>query len=156
MKNIELKTKIDKLWRETKARKLPRHHRLKAIEDLTETYFKTSGQMPSGGALVRLTTLCLYEEISNAHPDKMTREEYPIMSDNQYRRKTEGRHVRRGGTNGKLKPLTREVPLSLAVNMATDGREYRYPSRRERDVQEAMDIEFYYQITRENRELCRS
>ncbi|SDZ51150.1 hypothetical protein SAMN05421736_11574 [Evansella caseinilytica] len=153
MTNAELKAKIDNLWKETKAGKLPRDRRLKAIEGLTETYFQTSGRMPDGGALVRLTTLCLYEEITNPHPDKMTREEYPIMSDNQYRRKTEGRHVGRVGLTGKLKPLTREVPLSLAANIATDGREYGYPSRREIDVQEAIDMEFYPHLTRKNAEI---
>ncbi|UTR14087.1 hypothetical protein MM221_16070 [Salipaludibacillus sp. LMS25] len=143
MTNTELKGRIDTLWSETKIGKISRDNRLEAIDNLIESYFKTSGEPIKGGALVRLATLCLYEEISNSHPDKMMREEYPIMSDNQYRRKTEGRHVGRGGLTGKLRPLTREVPLSLAANIAADGREYNYPSRREVDVQEAIDIECY-------------
>lgn len=83
MNETQFNDKINDLWTQTKAGKLPREERFKAIEALTEEYFAVRGKMPSASALDRLSTLCLYEEITDTHPDKMTRGEYPIMSDTQ-------------------------------------------------------------------------
>ncbi|EPC8408886.1 hypothetical protein ACR3AM_003156 [Bacillus thuringiensis] len=39
------------------------------------------GERPEPKQLERLADLLLYKELHDAHPDKMSREEYPIMSD---------------------------------------------------------------------------
>src|SRR5690606_23162198 len=58
------------------------------VEALTEAYFEhTGGYWPDRyRVLDRLATLILHKELSDRHPDKMTREEYPIMSDRQEER----------------------------------------------------------------------
>lgn len=52
------------------------------VEALTEAYFEhTGGYWPDRyRVLDRLATLILHKELSDRHPDKMTREEFPIMS----------------------------------------------------------------------------
>lgn len=58
------------------------------VEALTEAYFEhTGGYWPDRyRVLDRLATLILHKELSDRHPDKMTREEFPIMSDRQEER----------------------------------------------------------------------
>lgn len=143
MNTSEFNERIDELWTQTKADNLPREARFKAIEALTDEYVKVTGKRPEPAQLDRLATLCLYEEVTDSRTNKMQAEERPIMSDNQYRRKTEGKHEKRTDKFGNLRPLNREVPLELAANVGTDGRDYRYPNRRMLDVQETMDKELY-------------
>lgn len=55
--------------------------RAKEIKSLTDAYVGTVGERPEPKQLERLADLLLYKELHDAHPDKMSREEYPIMSD---------------------------------------------------------------------------
>lgn len=112
MTNAEFKAAVDELWAQTKAGKLPREQRFKAIEDVTERYVLANGKTPETTQLDRLATLCLYEEVTDPHPDKMTRDEYPIMSDTQQ----EERH-------------SDEVSETWAESIGTDGRDYRAQTR---------------------------
>lgn len=130
--------KINELWAQTKAGKLPRKERFAAIERLTDEYIAATGRRPNPAQLDRLATLCLYEEVTDATPDKMTVNEYPIMSDEQYARRTEGKHVRRRDKNGKLIPNKTEIPLKSAHSRGTDGRDYRTPKRRRLSTDEAI------------------
>ncbi|WP_434750236.1 hypothetical protein [Paenibacillus amylolyticus] len=57
-----------------------RGERMAAVEALTDSYIDANGERPDVDALERLTNLILREELTDMHPDKMTREEYPIMS----------------------------------------------------------------------------
>ncbi|MDQ0270747.1 hypothetical protein [Cytobacillus purgationiresistens] len=83
MNNEQFNDKINELWAQTKAGNLPRPSRFEAIEALTEEYFAARGKMPEAGALDRLATLCLYEELSDDTPWKSRSNEYPINSDRQ-------------------------------------------------------------------------
>lgn len=112
MTNEELNARIDELWKRTKAGKLPRKQRFVAVEELTEEYYRATGKQPDWKALDKLATLCLYEEVTDPHPDKMTRDEYPIMSDTQ----EEKRHAD-------------EVSDKWAEEIGTDGRDHRKKSR---------------------------
>lgn len=110
---------------------------------IIDKFIAVNGFPPASTVLDRLGTLILSGDSTNTLSNKTRTEEYPVLSENQYRRRTEGRHKGRLSKDGKLKPLTREVPLSLAVNHAVDGRDYSYPTRRNLDVLEQMDIEYY-------------
>jgi hypothetical protein len=113
MTKEEFNANIDELYTKTKAGLLPREARFKAVEALVDKYVDTNGKTPEVTQLDRLSTLCLYEEITNPHPDKMTREEYPILSDTQQ----EERHGD-------------EVSFAAVGDYGTDGKSYRQPKRK--------------------------
>ena len=117
--------------------------RMQFVEDITERHFAKYGKMPGPTILERLASLILREDSSDTASNKTRKEEYPVLTENQYRRRTEGRHKGRLSSDGKLQPLQREVPFSLAATIATDGTNYAYPTRRNIDVTEQMDIEYY-------------
>lgn len=126
-----------------KTEKTSYEHRKKFVEDVTERHFAKYGKMPGHTILERLASLLLREDSSDNASNKVRKEEYPVLTENQYRRRTEGRHRGRLSSDGKLQPLHREVPFSLAATVASDGRNYAYPTRRNIDVIEQMDIEYY-------------
>ena len=66
------------------------------------------GELPEPKQLERLADLLLYEELSNTHPDKMAREEYPIMSEHQLSRRHSG-----------------EVSMKVAEEYGSDRRNYK-------------------------------
>lgn len=107
MNNELFNDKINELWAQTKAGNLPRPARFEAVEALTEEYYAVNGKMPDAGALDRMATLCLYEEVTDPHPDKMARDEYPIMSATQ----EEERHKD-------------EISEVWSESVGTDGRDY--------------------------------
>lgn len=79
---------------------------------LTERYFAINDKIPPVGVLDRLATLILQDELADTHPDKMARNEFPLLSDRQ--RDTRGRGER---------------SLFAAADVATDGADYRIKSR---------------------------
>lgn len=91
--------------------------------------------------LTQLADLILYEELSDTHPDKMTREEYPIMSDIQLARRQEGKHVKRKDKDGKMRPNKTEVPMKAAYDYGADGKDYRVPRRRRLSTDEALVVD---------------
>lgn len=97
-----------------------RGQRKQAIHELTNAYVKQTGRVPDGKALERLTNVLLHEELTDRRPDKITLEEYPILSDRQYELRASGkrRERRKDGT------VLTEVPISHGVNVATDGVDY--------------------------------
>jgi hypothetical protein len=127
----ELHKKINALQSATKKGEIQRELRLVMIEQLTEEYFAKTGELPDAKALQRLEDLCIYEELTDSRPDKMTLEEYPIMSDYQLARRQHGMHRKKAKEDDL--PVRMEVPLSWAANYGADGKNYSYPYRRERD-----------------------
>jgi hypothetical protein len=124
---MDVKTKlhedITQLQQATKRGELPREVRLVKIEALTEDYYANTGEMPDAVALERLADLCLYEELTDPNPDKMTAEEYPIMSETQKARRQEGRHV-------KKESQRKEVSFEATGTIGTDRIDYRRPTRK--------------------------
>ncbi|SCN38412.1 Uncharacterized protein BC88300_02631 [Bacillus cytotoxicus] len=86
-------------------------------------------------SLKRLSDFLVNEELTDSHPDKMSREEYPFMSDTQLSRRVAGIHRKRDG-KGIL-----EVQIGLAENYGTDGRNYNRPLRRKRTFKENMYVD---------------
>jgi hypothetical protein len=131
---MDVKTKlhedITELQAETKRGELPRELRLVKIEALTEEYFARAGEWPDSVALERLSDLCLWEELSDPDEHKVSRNEYPILSETQIARRQEGKHARKND-NPKI-----EVPLGIAENYGTDGKIHDYPTRRQRSERE--------------------
>lgn len=103
---------ISAMYKQAKKDELSREERLQASHDVVEAYVAHTGERPDGNALERLATLILREELTDMHPDKMTREEYPIMSDRQ-------RDTRERG----------ELSLKAVQDVGTDGQDYRVQSR---------------------------
>ena len=108
----------------------PNGLRLQRIEEMIESFFASTGEMPDSASLQRLSDLCLYEELTDTDEHKIMHNEYPIMSETQIARRQEGKHSR-NEDNPKI-----EVPLGIAENYGTDGRVYDYPVRRQRSERE--------------------
>lgn len=110
---------------ERKASEMTRQERIEAVEAITETYTMQLNYRLDSHTLERMANLILHEELSDKHADKITRNEYPIMSERQLGRRTQGkeRHRNKSGT------VTVEVPLNHASNVASDGKNYTQPIR---------------------------
>jgi hypothetical protein len=106
---------ITELQRATKQGALPRELRLVKIEELTEDYFTKTGEMPDAVALERLADLCLYEELTDSNPDKVTKTEYPFFSEHQFEERYKS-----------------ETSFKLAEEHGVDGRDHKPPLRRVR------------------------
>src|SRR5690625_1841907 len=61
--------------------------RVTNADALCETCFEQVGVFPPPNVLTRLAWYVVFDEMTDSHPDKMTREEYPIMSEPQRRRR---------------------------------------------------------------------
>jgi hypothetical protein len=126
----QLHEDITQLQAATKRGEMPRSLRLVKIEELTETYVATTGEWPDVVALERLADLCLYEELTDDDRMKVRNNEYPFLSSEQMARRQEGKHVRKSD-NPNI-----EVPLAIADNIGSDGRNYNEPTRRVRSERE--------------------
>ena len=93
--------------------------RMQIVEDLTECYREAAGDWPDAKTLEKLTDAILCEELTDMHPDKITRAEYPFMSDWQL----DARHEN-------------EYADTLGEAHGTDGRKHSKPTRRVRTGRE--------------------
>lgn len=119
---------VDELFARAKRGDLAdRAERMALIDELIESYIAATGQRPDSVQLDRLATLCLREELTDRHPDKMSREEFPIMSDEQYIRRKTGLNRKKDG-RGII-----ETSFKLAEEYGTDGRNYRRPKHKKRE-----------------------
>jgi len=96
-----------------------RQLRMQIVEDLTECYREAAGDWPDAKTLEKLTDAILCEELTDMHPDKITRTEYPFMSDWQL----DARHEN-------------EYADTLGEAHGTDGRKHSKPTRRVRTGRE--------------------
>ncbi|WP_303984523.1 hypothetical protein [Niallia circulans] len=124
MTKEELYEDITDIYERTKAGELVRSRRIVEIDKLTEDYFSKVGEKPDSTALERMANLLLYEDLTNSHPDKMAREEYPIMSESQ-----------------REERLKTEASEKLAEEYGDDGRNYRIPNRRKRSPYESKFVD---------------
>lgn len=112
---------------EESARYSSRQARIDEVKRLSDEYIESTGRVPDGRILERMTNVILHEELTDNDEHKMRHHEYPILSDSMYQRKTEGQ---RGKSKRKDGLVLREVPLSQARNVGTDGNDYTLPQRR--------------------------
>jgi hypothetical protein len=127
MNKAEFNEAVTELIERTKAgdpELLDRQNRIKIIDELIEDYVKATGKVPEPYELERVGSLILREELTDSHPDKMSREDDPIMSNDQYARRTEGRH-RKKSVNKRI-----EIGFNATQTIAVDGQDYRMPLRR--------------------------
>lgn len=69
------------LINEAYKRKTTAGERIDKANALCEAHYDQVGQYPASDVLSRLAWYILYDEMTDSHPDKMTREEYPVMSE---------------------------------------------------------------------------
>ena len=86
---------FDEYYSVEKGAKPAPNKRIESADSLIEEYIEQHGKRPPASVLSRLATYVLLDTLTDSHPDKMSREEYPIMSYGQT-----GRHFAR---NGRLK-----------------------------------------------------
>lgn len=101
-----------------------RTERMAAVQALIDRYINEHGATPDPAQLERLTDYILREELTDRHPDKITRNEYPFMSTWQL----DVRH-------------DRETSFKMAEEIGTDGRDYRVPKRRKRSTYESIFVD---------------
>lgn len=71
---------------------IPPNRRIESADNIVEQYVEANGKRPPASVLSRLATLLLLDTLTDSHPDKMARDEYPIMSYGQT-----GRYFERNG-----------------------------------------------------------
>jgi hypothetical protein len=123
---VNFQSVINSIKERTKNGELDRETRIELIVGLLANVIEP----PDEYELKALADLILYEELSDKRKNKISVEEYPILSDLQLARRQTGVHQRKPKPGDLPNPV--EVPLSWAENYGTDGRNYRYPSRRKR------------------------
>lgn len=111
----QLHEAITELHAATKRGELPREVRLVKIDQLSEDYYAKTGEMPDAKALERMADLCLYEELTDSNPDKVTKTEYPFFSETQFEERYKA-----------------EASFKFAEEHGVDGRDHSPPLRRKR------------------------
>lgn len=81
---------------------IAQNRRNESANSIVEQYVEINGKRPPASVLSRLATYVLLDTLSDNHPDKMSREEYPIMSYGQT-----GRYFARNGSIAP-EPYTQE------------------------------------------------
>lgn len=79
---------------EETAPNLSRRLRITSINAVIDEYVERAGAIPDARILYRLADVILREELTDPHPDKVTREEYPILSRQQLDRRERGETLR--------------------------------------------------------------
>lgn len=110
--NQDAHNDITTQFKQFKLIKTDRDTRIAFSDQLVERYFRINDKIPPVSVLDRLATLILQDELADKHPDKMTRNEYPLMSDSQ--------------ADERYKV---ERSLKAAQDVATDGADYRVRNR---------------------------
>lgn len=101
-----------------------RGERMAAVHALTEAYIDSVGVAPDPAEVERLTDYILREELTDRHPDKIARDEYPFMSDWQLGRRE-----------------NHEYSLGLAETYDVAGVNRAKPERRHRTAREERFID---------------
>lgn len=101
-----------------------RTERIAAVHALTDAYFDSVGKQPDATEVERLTDYILREELTDRHPDKVTREEYPFFSAWQL-------ELRRD----------KETSDTAAEFHGQDGRDHRAPRKRKRTAYERWKVD---------------
>lgn len=117
---------ITELYKRTKAGELSRMERIEEITALSDAYYDSVGEHPDTFALERMANLVLYEELSDRHPDKMTREEYPFMSESQlderYKKEASDKFAEEYDQTGRNRAEPKRRSLSTYESIFVDAR----------------------------------
>lgn len=144
----EFKRDIDYVAIEVKAGRLPIEARMKYVEDAVSRYLYKHSEhgepkrlsaiengnepksMPPNSVLLdRMNYWLLYEDYTDKTAHKSRHSEYPFLSEQQLARRQNGKHGRGGENIG-------EASFEGAATVASNGRDYRIPTRRKRSEYE--------------------
>src|SRR5690625_5043337 len=91
--------------------------RIESADAIVEHYVEVNGKRPPASVLSRLATYILLDVLSDPHPDKMSRDEYPIASYAQV-----GRYYKRNLSRTNFdKPVSREYGTVKRPFTTDDG-----------------------------------
>src|SRR5690625_946385 len=96
---------------------IPPNKRIESADAIVEQYVEINGKRPPASVLSRLATYILLDVLSDPHPDKMSRDEYPIMSYGQT-----GRYFARNTTLKDVE-YSQEDVIGTVSNTATGARD---------------------------------
>jgi|SRR5690625_187766 len=96
---------------------IPPNKRIESADAIVEHYVEINGKRPPASVLSRLATYILLDTLSDSHPDKMAREEYPIMSYGQT-----GRYFERNTTLKDVEYPQEDV-IGTVSNTTTGARD---------------------------------
>lgn len=116
-----------------------------AVQYLIDKYIEHVGERPDKRELDRLTDYVLDDDLNDPNPHKVSHTEYPFLSEKQLMRRKFGRQGNED-TN-----MNGEVSLDRAEFVGTDGRDYRYPSRRKRSISELIFVDEHAKIRNRRR-----
>jgi len=119
--------------------------RIQKVSEVTNAYITQTGTMPDTLPLDKLSDLILFDDLHDRNPHKSAHSECPILSAKQLDR-------RRFGGRGEDSNMVGETSLAEAENIGTDGRDYRYPNRRKRTIDELIYVDANARILNEARE----
>src|SRR5690625_1302824 len=91
--------------------------RIESADAIVEHYVEVNGKRPPASVLSRLATYILLDTLTDPHPDKMAREEYPIMSYGQT-----GRYFERNTTLKDVEYPQEDV-IGTVSNTTTGARD---------------------------------
>ena len=66
---------------------IPPNKRIESADDIVEQYVEANGKRPPASVLSRLATYLLLDTLADTHPDKVARDDYPILSYTQIGRR---------------------------------------------------------------------
>lgn len=122
--NENAQNAITEQFDEYKREKTSRVSRMQFADKLIEDYFALHLKLPPTGVLDRLATLILQDEIADATPWKSRNNEYHIQSPRE-----------------ELDYYKGLVAKNVPESVATDGADYRLPTRRQRTPSENAHID---------------
>lgn len=117
--------------------------RNKIVEEMTEEYFAKTGEFPSDKTLEKLADFILDDDLRDNSMDKVTKTEYPILSDKQLARRTIGRHTRSLFAKTEVEFIEAEVNHH-ANTLLNVFLVYRQPGKKFRKVKPKMTNEVVY------------
>ena len=110
--NREIHDHITSLYRLTG---LTVQDRNELADELIETYFAVAGKVPPASALERLGSYIMRDDYEDSSPDKVSKQEYPVLSEQQ-----EKRRMRREPTSTDIDLFTTDSRIGSRTGTVTD------------------------------------
>lgn len=90
---------------------MPVEQRIQAVQAITDAYFDQVREEPDSAQLSRLASFILRDDMRDSHPDKMTRQQYPVLTVRQSKR----RQNRERSVGERTESLSREKGYNKRV-----------------------------------------